>query len=74
MDPINACTQFLSDALNNRSAALTSQMLSVFLHKYSNLIALNESELKIKIKPLGKRCLICSNYIPISNINTSIGL
>lgn len=74
MDTGKICTQFLSETLNNKSKALATQMLPTFLQKLSKFLEFNNSELRIKVKPLGKQCLHCGKYIPTSNLHNAIGL
>ena len=74
MNTINNCTQFLSGVLNNKSAAVTTQILPTFLNKYSELINISDCELIIKVRPLGKKCVHCGRYIPKSAFPRSIGL
>lgn len=74
MDTLGTCTQFFSQALNNKSAALTGEMLPIFLQKFSELISMSESALIVKIKPFGKKCVHCGKYVAKEALSRSIGL
>lgn len=74
METLNICTQFLAQTMNLHSRIVLTEEMKLFFDKFSKLVKVTGSTVKIRVKPLGKKCLHCGKYIPQNLMHKSIGL
>ena len=71
---LNYCSEYFSKALSSNAISLQSENLGTLITLYSKLVRNFEKTVVVKVKPLGKLCLHCGNYIKQIDIKSAINL
>ena len=68
------CSTFLSEILNLRSSMIMSESMKLFLQKFSALVQITNTGIRVQVKPLGKKCISCGKLVKRTDLSKSIAL